>query len=53
MAVDGWDAAFGTARRGMGGAALAVPNVTAHLSTVVQCTNHRIAAVLICLLKGQ
>jgi len=41
LAVDGWAVTFGTARRGLGGAAaaapprplLAVPNVTAHPST--------------------
>jgi len=39
LAVDGWAVTFGTARRGLGGAAarpcrllLAVPNVTAHPS---------------------
>jgi len=33
LAVDGWAVTFGTARRGLGGL-LAVPNVTAHPSTV-------------------
>ena len=32
MAVDGWAVIFGTAKRGLGGPLLAVPNVTAHLS---------------------
>jgi len=36
LAVDGWAVTFGTARRDLGGPPrplLAVPNVTAHLST--------------------
>jgi len=32
--VDGWDVTFGTARRGWAGPLFAVPNVTAHPSTV-------------------
>jgi len=32
-AVDGCAVTFGTARRGLGGAFLAVPNVTAHPAT--------------------
>jgi len=34
LAIDGWAVTFGTARRGLGGLLLAVPNVTAHPSTV-------------------
>jgi len=33
LAVDGWSVTFGTARRGLAGCGLAVPNVTAHSST--------------------
>ena len=33
LAVDGWDVTVGAARRGLDGAFLAVPNVTAHPST--------------------
>ena len=46
LAVDGWAATFGTARRGPGRAAappsplLAVPNVTAHPSTASVPTSY-------------
>jgi len=47
LAVDGWAVTFGTARRGLGGAAapqarplLAVPNVTAHPSTASVPTSY-------------
>jgi len=45
LAVDGWAVTFGTARRGLGGAAtprplLAVPNVTANPSTASVPTSY-------------
>jgi len=42
LAVDGWTVTFGTARRGLGGAAtrLAVPNVTAHPLTASVPTSY-------------
>ena len=48
LAVDGWAVTFGTARRGLGGAAASWPLLTVHTrcnSPPVndQCTTHRIA----------
>ena len=44
LAVDGWAVTFGTAMKGLGGAAaspgLAVPNVTAHPSTASVPTSY-------------
>ena len=46
LAIDGWAVTFGTARRGLGGlrplaqSLLAVPNVTAHPSTVSVPTSY-------------
>jgi len=42
LAVDGWAVAFGTARRGLGGACplLAEPNVTAHPSMASEPTSY-------------
>jgi len=41
LTVDGWAVTFDTARRGLGGPLLAVPNVTAHPSTaslhIIRC----------------
>jgi len=39
LAVVGRDVTFGTARRGLGGALLAVPNVTVHPSTATVPTS--------------
>jgi len=39
LAIDGWAATFGTARRGLGGALLTVSNVTAHAPINGQYTN--------------
>jgi len=51
LAVDGWAVTFGTARRGLGGLRprsapsplLAVPNVTAHLSTATNFISFDVA----------
>ena len=49
MAVDGWAVIFGTAKRGLGGPLLAVPNVTSHAPTAsVSITAFLYNGLLLC-----